>query len=401
MHAVVRNPRSCISFEGIAPMDPNPWHLADIESTVERVMRAPGLVSPRKAVSATAFACLADPPGRWNAFALGFLVQAALLLVLANTTFFLFAPTLNQVDTRNTVHLVAPDLLQAPTEMNRKALDAPVPQRAKPSRLEVRIPHVTPSLILPPRPPIDVAKATLPATRTPAVDTRAFRGQESAAVPLVTREIVSTRFGTDSAAATQGKSARQVQTGGFGDVDGAQISAGGAGKGPRLAKVGAFNMPNGAGSGNGNGGARGVRSNSTSTSFGNAIGGEGESRATTGQGAVRSVNFSPGSALASAAPKRQATVLAASSETPVLLLGKPSLAYTSEARQRKIEGDVELDVLFTATGQVRVLRVIQGLGYGLDEAAVSAAEQIRFTPARREGQPVDSHGLLRIVFRLS
>jgi TonB family protein len=83
------------------------------------------------------------------------------------------------------------------------------------------------------------------------------------------------------------------------------------------------------------------------------------------------------------------------------LLSKPTPAYTAEARQKKIEGDVELDVEFTASGQIHVLRVVQGLGYGLDEAAVTAAQQIRFNPARRDGQPVDSHGRLRIVFRLS
>jgi TonB family protein len=85
----------------------------------------------------------------------------------------------------------------------------------------------------------------------------------------------------------------------------------------------------------------------------------------------------------------------------VLLLSKPTPIYTSEARQKKIEGDVELDVEFTATGRVQVLRIVQGLGYGLDEAAVAAAEQIRFSPAQRDGQAVDSHGRLRIVFRLS
>jgi TonB family protein len=83
------------------------------------------------------------------------------------------------------------------------------------------------------------------------------------------------------------------------------------------------------------------------------------------------------------------------------VLTKPTPNYTSEARQRKIEGDVELDVEFSATGHVHVIRVLQGLGYGLDEAAIKAAENIRFAPARRDGQAVDAHGRLRIVFRLS
>ena len=44
-------------------------------------------------------------------------------------------------------------------------------------------------------------------------------------------------------------------------------------------------------------------------------------------------------------------------------------------------------------GRLRVLRVVQGLGYGLDEQAVKAAEQIKFKPASQEGQRVDSTAL--------
>jgi TonB family protein len=57
--------------------------------------------------------------------------------------------------------------------------------------------------------------------------------------------------------------------------------------------------------------------------------------------------------------------------------------------------------MFTATGQVRVLRLLRGLGYGLDEAAMRAAEKIRFSPAQQEGRAVDSTATLHIVFQLS
>jgi TonB family protein len=115
---------------------------------------------------------------------------------------------------------------------------------------------------------------------------------------------------------------------------------------------------------------------------------------------VQATNFAADPGPLPDAPKRQAPT-SPSKDTPVSLLSKPAPVYTAEARQKKIEGDVELDVEFTASGQVHVLRVVQGLGYGLDEAAVAAAQQIRFNPARRDGQPIDSHGRLRIVFRLS
>jgi TonB family protein len=89
------------------------------------------------------------------------------------------------------------------------------------------------------------------------------------------------------------------------------------------------------------------------------------------------------------------------STTPVAIQSKPAPVYTDEARQLHIEGEVLLDVVFTAGGNVRVLQVVQGLGHGLDEAAIHAAEQIRFSPAEKAGQPVDCPATLHVVFSLS
>jgi len=403
MQPGVRNPQGYLSSDNIAAVGPKPWQLADLENTVDVVMKAFGVERPEETIRSTAFACLAEPPCRWIAFAVGMLVQAALLLILTNVTFFALSPTLNQVDMRNLVHLVAPDLLQAPADRNRKAmvLKAPAPQPVKPSTLELRIPRDTPPLILPSKLLREAEKAMPPVTQTPAATPAAFREPELAAASLVTQAAVSTKFGGNSGPAAEGKSARQVQTGGFGDRYGVQVSDASAANGPMLARVGAFDMPKGPGSGNGTGGVKGVRSTSASVNFGNASDGQIDSRALAGRATVRLVNFGSEGALAPPAPRRHAVTLPAANETPVLLLTKPLLAYTPEARRNKIEGDVELDVVFAASGQVSVLRVVQGLGFGLDEEAISAAQQIRFTPARREGQPVDSHGLLRMIFRLS
>jgi TonB family protein len=87
--------------------------------------------------------------------------------------------------------------------------------------------------------------------------------------------------------------------------------------------------------------------------------------------------------------------------TPVEVLSKPTPIYTEEARKLKIEGDVLLEVEFSCTGTIRILRVVRGLGYGLDEAAVRAAQQIRFKPAHDSGQPVDSRATVNIIFRLA
>jgi TonB family protein len=67
----------------------------------------------------------------------------------------------------------------------------------------------------------------------------------------------------------------------------------------------------------------------------------------------------------------------------VEILYKPKPIYTEEARRLKIEGEVLLEVIFTCTGEAKVLGVSKGLGHGLDGAAVQAAIRIRFKPAER------------------
>ena len=91
----------------------------------------------------------------------------------------------------------------------------------------------------------------------------------------------------------------------------------------------------------------------------------------------------------------------APTEVPVEILSKPTPAYTDEARALKIEGEVALEVEFTAIGEVRVLQVVRSLGHGLDESAARAVQGMRFKPAQRHGQPVDVRTIVNIVFRLA
>ena len=88
-------------------------------------------------------------------------------------------------------------------------------------------------------------------------------------------------------------------------------------------------------------------------------------------------------------------------DTPIEILFKPAPEYTDEAKTLKIEGAVVLEVEFGAASDVRVLRVVSGLGHGLDEAAAAAAEHIRFKPARTGGTTVDVRTTVRILFRLT
>jgi TonB family protein len=87
--------------------------------------------------------------------------------------------------------------------------------------------------------------------------------------------------------------------------------------------------------------------------------------------------------------------------TPVEVTFKPNPIYTDEARNLKLEGEVLLQVQFLSDGSLHVDHVIRGLGHGLDEAAIAAANRMRFKPATRDGQPVDSVAVVHVVFQLA
>lgn len=113
-----------------------------------------------------------------------------------------------------------------------------------------------------------------------------------------------------------------------------------------------------------------------------------------GNGAIDAPNS------ASIHPKTRTRPPSNESNAPVEITFKPKPDYTDEGRKQKVNGEVRLEVMFKSDGRVHVLRVLQGLGHGLDEQAVKAAEQIKFKPALHEGQPIDSMALVHIIFEL-
>ncbi len=72
-------------------------------------------------------------------------------------------------------------------------------------------------------------------------------------------------------------------------------------------------------------------------------------------------------------------------------------AFPEAAKRANIEGVVILQVDIDATGAVKMVQLIQGLGYGCDEAAVAAAQQSVFSPAYAGDEPVGVR--LRIPYR--
>jgi TonB family protein len=74
---------------------------------------------------------------------------------------------------------------------------------------------------------------------------------------------------------------------------------------------------------------------------------------------------------------------------PPRLLREVKADYTEEARRRNIRGEVVLEIVVRSDGTVGDVRVLQGLGGGLEGRAIAAVRQWKFSPAMRRGQPVD------------
>src|SRR5437667_1441340 len=284
--------------------------------------------------------------------------------------------------------------------------EPPKPKIPEPPKPIVAPPPPKPVLVEPPRPkppePPKLAEVKLPdivQRDKPLPKSTAQIEQPDVAEPKL--EVRTNVFSTGSSAKpTTNLPASQVQTGGFGDPNGIR-GEGKPGKTGNIASLGSFDLPVGPGAGNGTGGARGAKGIVASPGFVNGVAtvenGGGKGSGASGR-AVHQTGFDAEPAKPEPAPKKRD---AGPPQTPVEILFKPKPQYTQEARTLKLEGEVLLKVLFTAGGQARVLDVVQGLGHGLDENAVHAAEQIRFKPAIRDGVPVDSTATVHILFELA
>lgn len=140
-------------------------------------------------------------------------------------------------------------------------------------------------------------------------------------------------------------------------------------------------------------GGSGPHGTVTGTGFGSGEGtGEGHGEGH-GAGKVVTVGF-----------ERPAAAVAVKAAQPAfvapIVTFEPRPRYTDEAAQAHVQGEVTLQVRFRATGTVEILRVVSGLGHGLDDQARRVAEGIRFTPATRDGAPVDHTTLIHVQFQL-
>ena len=322
-------------------------------------------------------------------FGASFIFQIALLLFIAVLPraydVETYTPHKQYTFTPLTAYKVVPQHMQQVVHAPKIKIDAP--------KVEVVAKLTTPPEFKRPEPKIEEVKPV-------EVKSAKFDlAPAKVAVPKQPKIIRTGLLEGSSAPVTLKMPAQKVQTGGFGDPNGV---AGVAKSDAKLtvARVGSFDLPGGTtGKGNGTGGSRGVSGTVASAGFGNGVatgtGGPGNR----GNGGIRTGGFGDATAVASGSGPRRAS--GDNAHTAVEIISKPNPIYTDEARRRHVEGDVLLEVDFTADGQIRVRRVVRGLGYGLDDAAVHAAEHIRFKPAQRDGRSLDVTAMLHITFQLA
>ncbi len=308
---------------------------------------------------------------------------------------------------------------------------APPPKPYVPPVPKIKMPPIPPlpkeePKIVPPKPVIEPPKVEpiKVAAKAPAMPAPAPR-------PVVTPpKPVLGAFKSPQAPAAVAPRVAAAQAAGFGAPTG--VHATDANKPSQLATVGAFGAAantnqgaaahqgavastgfgSGAASGSPNGSAHGVVA---STGFGAGShpagmpGGRGTVASTGfgagsspggtpgGHGTVASTGFGAGAAPSGAPAARVQTPVT----TPIIVLTKPLPEYTADAREAHIQGDVTLEVRFTAEGRVEVLRVVSGLGHGLDEQARLAAGRIRFKPATRDGKAIDQVSVIHVAFQLA
>jgi TonB family protein len=74
--------------------------------------------------------------------------------------------------------------------------------------------------------------------------------------------------------------------------------------------------------------------------------------------------------------------------------------YSEEARKAKYSGTVLLQLVVDTDGKAKNIKVVKGVGLGLDEKAIEAVQKWKFTPGKKNGQPVPVYATVEVNFRL-
>ena len=80
------------------------------------------------------------------------------------------------------------------------------------------------------------------------------------------------------------------------------------------------------------------------------------------------------------------------------ILSRTEPPYTEKARENGVQGVVEIELILSSAGKVKVLHIRKGLPDGLTEQALKAAKKIKFEPAMVDEKPVSSFLLAQYNF---
>ena len=291
-------------------------------------------------------------------------------------------------------------LVDTPPQQNLEP--APVIPAPRVAGRETPAPNVT---LLPP-PEVPAKARPVDAPVAPNIEVAAAAAKPiplPPAIAVIPRQLVKTNTFSDGSSTLPVIVAapQHVQTGGFGDPNAAPTRET-QGRPVNIAPSGSFDLPTGPGYGNGNGEAKGVRGAVASSGFGSGTASvDGSGKLNTSRGTVQNSGFGDTASVSPAQLRPKPADDSTTKMVPAEVISKPTPTYTPEARNLRIEGEVVLEVVFEASGSLRILRIVHGLGHGLDDSAVHAAQQIRFKPAKRDGQPADYTALVHIVFQLA
>jgi TonB family protein len=352
------------------------------------------------------FGLLPEPEGRWGSFGVSTITN---LVIAALLVLFTMAQMHHQAQLRR---LQATSLV-FPSTPPPKVSQPPVPKvkfipPPKPALL------APPKIVLPKDVKIDPPKVQEVKMNTPVMPVVPPAPPKSVAPPPQPK--VGLFASAQPTAVANNQAAPSTKVGGFGDPVGVKpnpnatgpsqmVAVGSFANAPGVGAPGAGAARKGAVTGTafGSGVAHGVPGGTdhgtvASAGFKNGMIGGTPGGTGTGRGSVSTGNFSGTGIGGSGAAPVAATK---PTFTPPEVLSEPAPQYTAEAKQARIQGEVTLQVRFLASGQVQVLRVVNGLGHGLDEQAMRVAEQIRFKPAMKDGQAVDHTTLIHITFQLA
>jgi TonB family protein len=81
-------------------------------------------------------------------------------------------------------------------------------------------------------------------------------------------------------------------------------------------------------------------------------------------------------------------------------LRKAPPEYSEDARRQQISGGIALVVEFLQDGTVGEVRIVQGLGFGMDEKAAEAARKSIFLPAVKDGRFVSARLPMTMSFNM-